>query len=256
MDTPSVSGPVFRHEAEKVEYRWLETPTSATKSYAAYLIESSLLQTVYSIYFANFEDQVIKIEEMRPGQGALDPDDFDPAFIVMWQMLFSRHVDNAICYFKDIIREMVELDKKILGKIIGFNFIDQYEKGNQEKRLYLIRRATKKMSITNLDDFPNIAQTAFGFNPFPLEDQLLFLRSHIQVRDMIVHNRGIADFQFRRYQELRKRHVGPAFPLGVRYVTPPFMRVEFDLGVAVGLFDKVLTKKYNVGQFASGPRNG
>ncbi len=129
------------------------------------------------------------------------------------QMAYSRIVDNALCYFKDILSEVVRKEPRILKSskehetydfILSFETIDELIIALSDKKI-------KELFYKGIEDIKKFFQSRLGIDIFENEQDEKDFSMVIKQRNIIVHNRGIisqelAD-EFPVYKELVGRKI-------------------------------------------------
>jgi hypothetical protein len=113
------------------------------------------------------------------------------------QMAYTRIADNALCYFKDIIAEVVtkrpeilkSKEKETLEFIFSFDNMDSLINAISEKKV-------NELFYGGVEDIKNYFNTRLGIKMFQNETEEKNFNQFIKQRNLIVHNRGIISKEF------------------------------------------------------------
>ena len=109
------------------------------------------------------------------------------------QMAYCRLVDNALCYFKDVLSEVVVKEPRVLKStkekenydfILSFETIDELKKALSDKKI-------KELFYGNIEDIKKFFLNRLGVKLFDNEKDEKDFSMVIKQRNLIVHNRGV-----------------------------------------------------------------
>ncbi len=133
----------------------------------------------------------------------LDSDQSDLIFSIetyenyFGQMAYARIADNALCYFKEIIAEVVikrpELlkskEKETLEFIFSFDTMESLINAISEKKV-------NELFYGGVEDIKNYFNTRLGIKMFQNETEEKNFNQFVKQRNLLVHNRGIISKEF------------------------------------------------------------
>jgi len=113
------------------------------------------------------------------------------------QMAYTRMTDNALCYFKDILSEVVRKKPEILKSndkesyeyILSFKSLDDLIQDLIEKKI-------KQLFYGSISDIKKFFKDRLGINLFENDTVEKNFHQFVQQRNLIVHNRGIISSEF------------------------------------------------------------
>lgn len=122
------------------------------------------------------------------------------------QMAYSRLVDNALCYFKDILSEVVlkkpeilkSSEKEPLDYILSFNSMESLLIDLSEKKI-------KQLFYGKFSDIKKFFLDKLGIELFKNTIEEKNFNQFIKQRNLIVHNRGIVNQEF--LDEFKNTHL-------------------------------------------------
>ncbi len=109
------------------------------------------------------------------------------------QMAYCRLVDNALCYFKDVLSEVVRKQPKVLKSskeketyefILSFDTIDELRTSLSDKKI-------KELFYGSIEDIKKFFLDRLGVKLFDEESDEKDFSMVIKQRNLIIHNRGI-----------------------------------------------------------------
>jgi len=109
------------------------------------------------------------------------------------QMAYCRLVDNALCYFKDVLSEVVVKDPRVLKSLkekesydfmLSFDTIEELKKALSDKKI-------KELFYGSIEDIKQYFLDRLGVKLFENEEEEKEFSMVIKQRNLIVHNRGI-----------------------------------------------------------------
>ena len=112
-------------------------------------------------------------------------------------MAYARIADNALCYFKEIIAEVVikrpELlkskEKETLEFIFSFDTMESLINAISEKKV-------NELFYGGVEDIKNYFNTRLGIKMFHNETEEKNFNQFVKQRNLLVHNRGIISKEF------------------------------------------------------------
>lgn len=126
------------------------------------------------------------------------------------QIVFCRLVDNALCYFKDILTEVVLKEPRILissKEHMNLSFILSHE--NMEDLIVAISdKKIRELFYGNIEDIKKFFKDRIGIELFDNNDEENSFSLIIKKRNIIVHNRGIISKEFAREISIDKSQIG------------------------------------------------
>ncbi|WP_289063905.1 hypothetical protein [uncultured Zobellia sp.] len=108
------------------------------------------------------------------------------------QMAFCRIIDNALCYFKDILTEVVKKEPRILKSSKEketHDFILSYE-SMEELLVALSDKKIKELFYGSIEDIKKFFKDRLGIELFERKEDENDFSLVIKQRNTIVHNRG------------------------------------------------------------------
>ena len=118
--------------------------------------------------------------------------DLDSYELYFGQMAYCRIVDNALCYFKDILSEVVLKEPDVLKSskekesydfILSFGTIEELKKALSDKKI-------KELFYGSIEDIKKYFINRLGIKLFDKESDEKEFSMVIKQRNLIVHNRG------------------------------------------------------------------
>lgn len=109
------------------------------------------------------------------------------------QMAYCRLVDNALCYFKEILSEVVLKEPRVLKSskekesysfMLSFSTIEELSKALSDKKI-------KELFYGSIEDIKKFFLDRLGIKLFDDEKDAKDFSMVIKQRNLIVHNRGI-----------------------------------------------------------------
>ncbi len=114
------------------------------------------------------------------------------------QMAYCRIVDNALCYFKDALSEVVVKEPRVLKSskekesydfMLSFNNISELRKALSDKKI-------KELFYGSIEDIKKYFLDRLGIKLFDNEKDEKDFSLAVKQRNLIVHNRGIITQEF------------------------------------------------------------
>lgn len=113
------------------------------------------------------------------------------------QMAYSRIIDNSLCYFKDILAEVVtkkpeilkSSEKKTIEFILSYNDMQSLIYALSEKKI-------NELFYSGVEDIKKYFSSRLGIQIFKNLDEEKSFNKLIKQRNLIVHNRGIISKEF------------------------------------------------------------
>lgn len=109
------------------------------------------------------------------------------------QMAYCRIVDNALCYFKDVLSEVVVKEPRVLKSskekesydfMLSFETIEELKKALSDKKI-------KELFYGSIEDIKKYFLDRLGIKLFDNDTDEKDFSMVIKQRNLIVHNRGI-----------------------------------------------------------------
>ena len=125
-------------------------------------------------------------------------------------MAFCRIVDNALCYFKDVLSEVVLKEPRVLSSskekesydfMLSFNTIEELRQAISDKKI-------KELFYGNIEDIKKYFLDRLGIKLFDNENDEKDFSMAIKQRNLIVHNRAIITQEFANEFPIYKENVG------------------------------------------------
>lgn len=126
------------------------------------------------------------------------------------QMAYCRLVDNALCYFKDVLSEVVLKEPRVLKSskeketydfMMSFDSIDELRQALSDKKI-------KELFYGSIEDIKKYFIERLGIKLFDNEKDEKDFSMAIKQRNLIVHNRGIITRELADEFPLYKDSVG------------------------------------------------
>jgi len=137
------------------------------------------------------------------------------------QMAYSRIVDNALCYLKDILSEVVKREPKTLKSlkeqkthdfILSFSTIEELIKAISDKKI-------KELFYKGVDDIKKFFKSHLNVDIFENEQDEKDFSMIVKQRNIIVHNRGIISQELTDEFPFYKEKVGNKMIFGYRDIS-------------------------------------
>ena len=132
------------------------------------------------------------------------------------QMAYCRLVDNSLCYFKDILSEVVKKQPKVLKSskeeethefILSFETIDELRRSLSDKKI-------KELFYGSIEDIKKFFLDRLGIKLFDNDADEKNFSMVIKQRNLIVHNRGIVTQELAEEFFIYKDNVGQNISFG------------------------------------------
>ncbi|WP_435134256.1 hypothetical protein [Formosa sp. A9] len=134
---------------------------------------------------------------------------------IFGQMAYSRLVDSCLCYFKEVLSEIVRINPKILKSrdtepldyILSFDNMDDLIEDLVEKKI-------SQLFYGGVNDIEKYFKSRLNIELFEtIEDKKEF-NQLIKQRNLIVHNRGIITKEFTKEFPIYSGHEGSMITFG------------------------------------------
>lgn len=157
------------------------------------------------------------------------------------QMAYTRMADNALCYFKDILSEVVRKKPEILKSndkesheyILSFKSFDELIEDLIEKKI-------KQLFYGSINDIKKFFKDRLGINLFENEEIERSFHQFVQQRNLIVHNRGIISSEF--VEEFKQFTVGHT----IHFKYNNLSEINIFISNIIADIDIKLRKKFNL----------
>lgn len=142
------------------------------------------------------EDPSVASEKLETFFKSEDSDaifDMNSYELYFGQMAYCRLVDNALCYFKDVLSEVVVKEPRVLKSkkekesydfMLSFENIDELKKALSDKKI-------KELFYGSIEDIKKYFLVNLGIKLFDNESEEKDFTMATKQRNLIVHNRGI-----------------------------------------------------------------
>lgn len=141
-----------------------------------------------------------------------NPEQHEPLFC---EILLCKYVDNFILYLSELLREIFRSKPEILrsGDQERLDFVLQFET-MEEFIEALVERKVERLAFLGIRDLNEFFKERLGF-ALGSKEQLQNIHEAVEIRNIIVHNRGVISPTFKRRLPSFKGCVGE--PVNVDY---------------------------------------
>ena len=134
------------------------------------------------------------------------------------QLLFMNSVDNFNCYLSEIVFEIVKIDPRpIFGKKFDAKILFESD-DIDEIKLSVIEKVIIEIGYQNIDYLTDYLEKNFGLKSLSGWLTKLRLNKILQIRNVISHNRGIANKTYMFRSRSKTDEIGSL----VKHRFPPF----------------------------------
>lgn len=182
--------------------------------YAEHKNKSEIKNDLIEIYEEEYPDKISQnltsFFKSSESDAIFNPHNYELQF---GQMAFCRLVDNTLCYFKDILSEVVIKEPRILKTskekenydfILSFDSLNDLIKALSDKKI-------KKLFYGGIEDIKNFFSDYLGIKLFDEKKDENDFSMVIKQRNLIVHNRGKITKEFAKDFPIYKNMIGKSF---------------------------------------------
>lgn len=135
-------------------------------------------------------------------------------------MILCRSVDNFLIYLAEILALVFRTNPETLksGETVRLDFLLQFQSFSELVNAIVDKRVND-LSYSGMEDLSTYLSERLGFDLFPARENLKRARYLIEVRNLIVHSRGIINTRFlRKLKDLEGDfgNLGSQVPIGHR----------------------------------------
>jgi|UPI0008315642 hypothetical protein len=115
---------------------------------------------------------------------------------MMDEMTFQRVIDNFQTYIVDLLAEIFSSRPEMIPS----GQIDRraiFQENISEQRIMALDQLLRGFSYESIESLSDKLQKLFKFYIFESDDELVRLKSYVEIRNALVHNRGRADYRYR-----------------------------------------------------------
>jgi hypothetical protein len=165
--------------------------------------------------------------------------------VYLGQMTYSRSIDNALCYFKDILVEVIikkpeilkSNEKESIEYILSFKSIEELTKD-------LIERKINELFYGGIKDIKAFFKKKLNIEMFKDKESEDNFNQLIKQRNLIVHNRGIISKEFASEFPTHKDLIGKR----LNFTFDNLTMISIILNNIIVEIDVTLRKKFNLNE--------
>ncbi len=153
-------------------------------------LKKQLLESFDGINKNNVSDKLEAFLNSEDSDSIFDPNSYELYF---GQMAYCRMVDNTLCYFKDILEEVVLKEPRILKSSKekeNYDFILSFET-LEELKIAMMDKKIKQLFYGNIEDIKKYFHDKLGVKLFENSNDEKDFSMLTKQRNLIVHNRGV-----------------------------------------------------------------
>ncbi len=159
------------------------------------------------------------------------------------QMAFTRLTDNALCYFKDVLSEVVKIRPEILksNESTTYEYILEFET-MEDLILDLTEKKIKQLFYGSIEQIKKYFNTKLKIKLFEDINNENDFNQIIKERNLIVHNRGVITTELANEFEMYQNSVGKK----LFYTFEQLSIINKIISNIIVEIDLKLAKKYNL----------
>ncbi|MBU1577558.1 MAG: hypothetical protein KJ869_10200 [Candidatus Edwardsbacteria bacterium] len=159
------------------------------------------------------------------------------------QMAFSRSIDNLITYFKDILAEVINIKPEILksNETINYEFVLSFDDINELKNA-LAEKKIEELFYGGVINIKNYFEKRLGVILFDKQDAFDQINYIIKIRNLIVHNRGMVNSEFKKEFPLVSQKVGDSYSFKYEEIS----KLNLDIQNFIAYTDDKIGSKFNL----------